>query len=81
MKSGNTHIKYDHFHFPKRMELKCPKCGMKSVAKNMNVPETIEHFIDISDYERVWEFKCIKCIKIQHLKWEEIREIELWNRI
>ena len=81
MRSGYTHVMYDHFHFPRNLELKCPYCGAKSHAKNTSVPESIEHFMDISIFIGIWEFKCINCIKTQQLDWDELKEIALWNKI
>ena len=81
MKSGDTHVIYDHFHFPRLLELKCSNCSSKSIATNENVPIEIEHFIDIADFNRTWEYKCVTCIKKQDLNWEELKAFELWNKI
>ncbi len=81
MKSGDTHIKYDHFHFPRLLELKCSSCNSKSIATNESVPLEIEHFIDIADFNRTWKYKCVTCIKKQDLNWEELKAFELWNKI
>ena len=81
MISGLSHVKYDHFHFPRKVELKCPTCDQKSFAENKNVPGNFPHFIDISGYEKVWEFSCLTCIKREKMTWEELSKIRLWNKI
>lgn len=81
MTPEDTHIKYDHFYYPKLLELKCPDCNKKCYAKNEAVPEEMEYFIDIAPYKRVWEFKCTNCIKTQSLDWKATKRFTLWNRL
>ncbi len=79
--SGTIHVKYDHYHYPKNIDLRCPYCGNHSIAINENVPEAIVHFIDISPFEKVWTFTCTHCIKKYPVQWSEIQKMDLWYKI
>ncbi|WP_299765315.1 hypothetical protein [uncultured Dokdonia sp.] len=75
---GKTHIKYAHMHYPKTVELKCKKCKSKIIATNQNAPEEIEHFMDISDFEKKWNLICMDCTFRAELNWDELKEFDLW---
>jgi len=55
--------------FRKKIELKCKKCESKAVANNFNVPERIDHFMDISSFEKVWNVVCLNCTYRGKLNW------------
>ena len=76
--SGPTHTKYDHYYFPKLVELKCPTCQSKANAINISKRLEEEFFIDLAPYERIWEFNCSVCIKRTLLDWQEIKTFDLW---
>ncbi len=76
-----THVRYDHYHYPREIDLLCPHCKNHSVAINENVPKEIEHFIDIANFEKIWDFKCIYCIKKYQVEWDDIQNMDLWYKI
>lgn len=75
---GKTHVRYAHKHYPKVIELKCNKCGFKIIATNKNVPNGIEYFMDISDYEKKWNLICLNCTFRSELNWDELAEFDFW---
>lgn len=79
--SGYTHLKYDHYHYPRLIELRCPSCDSKATAINISADEQEEYFIDLAPYDRIWEFNCLNCIKRNNIEWEDIQEYELWNSL
>ncbi|MCD8416039.1 hypothetical protein LNJ40_06915 [Tenacibaculum dicentrarchi] len=75
---GKTHARYAHMHYPKTVELKCKKCESKIVATNKNVPDGIEHFMDISEFEKKWNLICLNCTFRAELNWIELKKFDLW---
>ncbi len=78
---GLTHIKYDHYYYPRIIELKCPNCRNYARAINETVPNEIEYFMDIARFGKIWNFKCVSCIKEYEINWSEIQKIDLWYKI
>ncbi len=75
---GKTHVRYAHKHYPKVIELKCDKCESKIIATNQNVPDGIEHFMDISEFEKKWSLVCLNCTFRAELNWDELKEFDFW---
>ncbi len=75
---GKTHVKYDHFHYPRVIELHCPKCNAQALASNKDAPPGIEHFIEIAEFEKCWNIKCLTCDFRTTKKWEEMKIFKLW---
>lgn len=74
---GSTHIRYAHYHYPRVIELKCPKCLGKALAINADATKEIEYFMDIAHFEKRWNTKCSKCSFRRNTNWEETKELEL----
>lgn len=80
MAGGDTHIKYGHFHYPRIVETICPYCAKPSRSINTNVPNEIEHFINIAGFKLEWVFSCTYCLKRQTKTWEDINKLQLLNK-
>lgn len=77
---GLTHIKYEHKHFPRVVELECKKCCNKIIAHNSKVPKNVAHFINDSDIYNNWNLYCQYCTYRKSLSWTEMKSFNLWIR-
>jgi len=74
---GETHVKYQHFHYPREIDVKCKFCEAKAKLINKDVPNEIDHFIDVSNFRKVWELLCKGCMKRIEYNWEETKDFPL----
>ncbi len=78
---GQTHIKYAHFYFPRKIEVLCCNCSKPSTLTNIDAPTAVEFFIDIASYRHEWNFECNYCLKRKTIEWDDVKNFELLNKI
>ena len=78
---GQTHVKYAHFYFPRKIEVLCSNCSRPSTLTNIDAPIEIEFFIDIAPYKHEWNFNCNHCLKRKLVDWDSVKKFELLNKI
>jgi hypothetical protein len=78
---GSTHIRYQHYHFPRVIQVVCPNCLNPAKLTHCDAPESIAHFIDTDFKNRNWMFFCTNCVKRETKNWTEISALNLLNKM
>lgn len=81
MSGSTTHIRYEHYHFPRIIEIVCPYCEKPTRLINVDAPEAIEHFMDIAGFTLSWFLRCNNCLKRTTEQWNDIKNFKLINEI